>query len=251
MSFKKLRRFVLFLVWINGLLLLSRDVNAQAYSTDSQLLKRSVDSNIHFYLASMGTTSHLYNGNEYIYTNHGIQGTPFFGSNQPIIGKICYDGTVYLDVALSYDLSADEVFINNPGQDFSLRLITSKIRYFTILNHTFILFENDGTTKGDVPGYGFYDLLHAGKLTVLAKRMKRVTEAFKTEDAPHYQQYDSYILRKNNTFYNIDSKRQLLDLFDDKKEIMKKFYKKNGFNFKKDREMVLVKMAEYYSQLNE
>lgn len=246
-----LKRRVLFLVWINGFLLLSQEINAQGFSTDSILLKRSLDSNIHFYLASMGTTSHLYNGNEYIYTNHGIQGTPFFGSNQPVNGQIFYDGTLYPEASLSYDLSADEVFINSPGQDFSLRLITSKIRYFTILNHTFILFENDGTTHGDVPGYGFYDVLHSGKLTVLAKRIKRVLQAFKTEDAPSFQQYDTYIIRKNNTFFNIESKRQLLDLFDDQKEIMKKFFKKNGFNFKKDRELAIVKMAEYYDQLNE
>ena len=247
-----MRRFPVFLIcFLSGLFLFQR-INAQTYLTDSAFYNQTVNNTVFFYINSLGKTTHLFNGSEYIFNNHGVANHPFFGASQPVKGTIFYDGTLYPDVSISYDLSRDEVFINNnPGQDFNLKLITERIKYFSILNHVFVRINQDNNTKGYAPVAGFYDLLYNGKITVLAKRKKQIEQAFKAEDSLRFVQYDEYLVKKNNIYYSVDSKSSLLNVFHDQKDKMKKYYRKSDLNFKKDPENTIVKTAEYYAQLND
>ena len=224
---------------------------AQSYSTDSSFYKQSIEHVIGFYTSSLGESSHLYNGSEYIFTNHGIAGHPFFESELPVKGSVFYDGAFYQNIPLSYDLVSDEVFITAPGQAFNLKLIDIKIRYFSLLNHTFVRINQDSTINGVPLSTGYYDLLYNGKVTVLAKRLKRTKQGFRAEDIITYAEYNEYTVKKNNTYYNVDSKRSLINLFSDQKDKIKKFIRKNGLSFKKNPENIIVKTAEYYGQLND
>jgi len=247
-----MRRFPVFLVCFFLSLLLFQRINAQNYLTDSAFYSQSVSNAVFFYMNSLGKTTHLFNGSEYIFNNHGVTGHPFFAAGQPVKGNIFYDGTLYPNVSISYDLSRDEVFINNnPGQDFNLKLITERIGYFSILNHVFIRIAQDNNIKGYSPSTGFYDLLYNGKIIVLAKRRKQIEQAFKAEDSLKFVQYNEYLIKKNNIYYTVDSKRSLMNVFQDQKDKVKKYFRKSNLDFKKNPENAIVKTAEYYGQLND
>lgn len=247
-----MRRFLVFLFCFFSGLLLLQEIKAQNYTTDSAFYRQTVNNTIFFYTAGLGKTTHLFNGSEYIFNNHGIIGHPFFEAAQPTKGNIFYDGTLYPNVSIAYDISRDEVFINNnPGQDFNLKLITERIEYFSILNHVFIRINQDDNIKGYAPSTGFYDLLYNGKVTVLAKRRKQVNQAFKAEDSLKFVQYNEYLIKKNNTYYVVDSKSSLMNIFRDQKDKVKKYFRKSDLDFKKDPENAIVKTTEYYAQLND
>lgn len=247
-----MRRFPVFLVCFFLGLFLSARIHAQTYLTDSAYYSQSVNNAIGFYTNSLGKTTHLYNGSEYIFNNHGVVGHAFFGAPQPVKGNIFYDGTLYPNVSISYDLVRDEVLVNNnPGQDFNLKLVTERVGYFSILGHVFVRINPDNNVKGYAPPPGFYDLLYNEKVMVMVKRRKQIEQAFKAEDSLRFIQYNEYLIKKDNAYYTVDSKSSLLNVFHDQKDKMKKYYRKSDLNYKKDPEKTIVHTAEYYAQLKD
>jgi hypothetical protein len=247
-----MRRFPVFLIWFISSCFFWGKLNAQSYLTDSAYYSQSLNNAISLYTNILGKTTHLFNGSEYIFNNHGVSGHAFFGESEPTKGEVFYDGTLYPNVSLAYDLSRDEVLVNNnPGQDFNLKLITERVKYFSVLNHVFVRIVPDNTLKGYIPTEGFYDLLYNGKVTVLAKRRKQIEQGFKAEESLHFVQYNEYFIKKDNVYYPIDGKGSLLNVFHDQKDKMKKFYRKSDLNYKKNPENAIVRTAEYYAQLND
>ena len=220
----------------------------QSYLSDSAFYRQAVDHAVGLYVSSLGENSHLYNGSEYIFSSHGIKGSPFFVSDQPLIGSIIYDGTEYNNVRLSYDLVQDRVFITDKGMGFNIQLINEKTASFTLDGHRFIHIHAD-SSNGLSFGDGFYELLYAGRSTAIAKRKKQVDEGFKAEDSLKYNTYNFFYARKDESYVRVENKNNLIDLFADQKDKIKKFYRKNNRLFKKNLEEATIRTCEYYDQL--
>jgi hypothetical protein len=195
-------------------------------------------------MVSLGESARLYNGSEYVYTNHGYSGHPFFDSAGPLTGEVYYDGTRYTRVPISYDIVRDEVMIANTGQGFDLRLVPNKISYFIIDGHRFIRLDRDSSNKRSPPG-GFYDLLYQGKVQVLAKRYKTSQEALKADESYTFAQYSQYYVLKQHTYYRIDSRNSLYNAFADEKEAVRKNFRHGKLNYKRRPEEAIVKTAEF------
>ena len=205
------------------------------------------DSVIKIYYNTVGENMQLYNGSEYAGSFSSSIGHPYFETDRLQKGTILYDAVLYRDIALSYDLVRDELIISNYSQQFNLKLVTEKVVYFTLLNHVFVRIEPDSLIVGAVAS-GFYEMLYNGKFMVVAKRAKRL-QSGAAEDKPRFIQYDHYFVRHENSFKEVESERDLLDLFNEQKTDVKKYLRKNDLRFKKDPGNTIVKAAEYYDQL--
>jgi hypothetical protein len=221
---------------------------AQPVIPDSGLYRQSVKYAIDFYMTGMGKRSYLYNGSEYIFNNHGINGHPFFGSDQLIRSEIEYDGTLYNDVPLSYDLVQDKIFTTDSSMNFNIRLFNERVSYFSMMGHTFVWLAQD-SGKASAVAPGFYDLLYNSKIKVLAKRTKQAEQGFKSEDPVRFVAYNEYFIWMNENYLKVESKKSLISAFPDKKDLVKKYYRKNDLDFKKDPENAIVRTTAYYSQL--
>jgi len=214
---------------------------------DSVFQRRISDSVIKMYYNTVGENMQLYNGSEYAGSFSNSIGHPYFESDRLQKGTILYDAVLYHDIPLSYDLVRDELIISNYTRNFNLKLVTEKVIYFSFLNHVFVKIEPDSLVGSSLAS-GFYELLYNDKLMILAKRVKRL-QAGAAEDKPKFIQYDHYFVRENNTLKEIESERELLELFKDQKAEVKKYLHKNNLRFKKDPGNTIVKAAEYYTQL--
>ena len=221
---------------------------AQPASDDSTAYAQSRRNLIDFYMTSMGKRIYLYNGSEYIFNSHGITGHPFFESDHLINSRIEYDGTLYYDIPLAYDLVQDRVFTTDTSMNFNIQLFNERVSSFTMAGHHFIRIHSDsGQSMSSTEG--FYDLLYDGRIRVLTKRIKMAEPGFKSEDPFHFVSYNEYYLWKNYDYLRIDSKKSLFKAFGDRKDLIKKFYHKNNLDFKKMPEQTLVKTTDYYLQL--
>jgi hypothetical protein len=196
----------------------------------------------------MGKRVYLYNGSEYIFKSHGITGHPFFESDHLINSRIEYDGTSYYNIPLAYDLVQDKVFITDSSMNFNIELFTERLSSFTIDGHHFVRIVTD-SGKSKISGDGFYDLLYDGNIKVLAKRIKMAENGFHLEDPMRFVSYNAYFLMMNNDYLSVDSKKSLLKAFKDQKDLVKKYYRKNGLNFKKNPEQAIVSTTDYYLQI--
>ncbi|MEO5595450.1 MAG: hypothetical protein ABIR15_22640 [Chitinophagaceae bacterium] len=224
-------------------------IDAQQPLTDSAFYALSVNNATISYKKQVQENLHIYNGIEYLRTGHGVKGTPFFASDSLQNGGIFYDGRLYENIPLYYDLVTDDVVINNYAQNNQIKLVPEKVNYFYILQHLFIRITADSLLPSFITT-GFYEKLYDGKLSVFARHQKipRLSINASDNDA-RYAAYNYYFVLLKNTFYRTDNKSDFLSVMDDKKDAIRKYIKDNKINFNKNREASMVKIAEYYSQL--
>ncbi len=190
----------------------------------------------------------LFNGSEYVGSYSRTIGHPYFESDKLQPGNIFYDGTFYRNVQLLFDLSRGEVITPGHGQNFNIKLVPEKIAYFSVLNHLFVKLEPDSGTNSSITP-GFYDMLVAGKMPVFVKRIKQLETGSKVEDNLKFVQYDKYFVRKDKTYYPVDSEKSLLALFGDQKPAVKKYLRGNGLKYRRDPATTIAKAVEYYTPL--
>lgn len=189
----------------------------------------------------------LYNGIEYTRSYPGTTGHPYYESDTLQQGSILYDGVFYPQIGLKYNLVSHEVILIGK-QNLAISLIPEKIQSFTIKDHHFIQVKVDSSVD-KAASDGYFEVLYNGPTTVLASRRKNIERGSRVEDPMLFKPYNRYFIKKNGSYYPIESEKALLALCDDQKEVLKTYLRKTKLNFKKDIENSLVKAVSYYDQL--
>lgn len=201
------------------------------------------------YMASIGAGANLYNGTEYTASYTQVKGSPFSTENGFETGIISYNGVVYKDISIAYDLVTNEVIIKSP-QQLTIKLDASKVDFFLISNHLFVRTKPDQASKNMLPE-DFYELLYNGNVKVLAKRKKQVERSFNAEDPNRIALYSAYFIYKDNTYYQVTNKNSLLNLLRDKSDEIKAYWQQQNLNYKTDTEKTIVQTVTYYTKIKE
>ena len=202
------------------------------------------------YTNTVGVNQHIYNGVEYIDYDHRINGNPFFERNSFVKGSIVYDGVLYNDVQLIYDIWRDDVVIKNHN-NLPLLLIKEKVTAFNIEGHQFIKITTDSATERSGLS-GLYDVLYNGSVKLFAKRRKLIDEKIisQTSESSFIQKNEYYIL-SDSVFYAVADRRSVLNALSDQKPALQKYMKQQKLKFRKNLEADLVKAVAYYGGINE
>jgi len=198
------------------------------------------------FYSSINENAHLYNGTEYIMYDQHIKGDPYYSIADMKEGSVFYDGTLYQNVPMLYELTTGNLVIRQYNNGVLMNLINEKIGYFTLLNHTFIHLVPD--SANNIISNGFYDRIYNGSAVVYVKRQKIAFEDPSTFEKSFIIK-DRYFIYKGNSCYPVSDESDVLKVFKDKKKDISKYLRQNKIKFKKDREFAMVKMAEYYDQL--
>lgn len=236
------------LLVIAALLFFSSGILAQASLSDTAFQRTAKARILQLYRDSVNQNLRLYDGFEFTGGYRRSAGHPFFAFEEPRQGRILYEGTVYHNVLLSYDLTRDEVVTVNPVSGQNIKLITSKIEEFEIEGHVFVHLHHENGMVG-FPGEGFYEVLYKGAVTVLAKRKKSLRESARPEELSKFSQSNVCFIKKDSTFYVVDSKRSLLQVCGVNKAEVARFMQKEKLDFKKEPEQTIVKVMDFYSLL--
>lgn len=230
-------------------LLLFCKLAAQQVMTDTAFYSQSVSNALTAYRSTICENLHIYNGAAYLRTGHGIKGTPFFESDSLLPGMLIYDGRLYENLLLQYDMVTDQVIIRNYQQQNELQLVPEKLPWFYMGEHVFVRVVADA----EMPSFittGFYEKLYEGKMTVFARRQKIPRQAADAADNKgSYTVYNNYFLLLNDVFYQAGGKNDFLSLMGTEKEAVARYIKDNKINFRKRRETAMVQVAAYYDKL--
>jgi hypothetical protein len=199
---------------------------------------------------STGPDSRLFNGYEYIRNGIPAKGFPFFASDSLERGSLCYDGILYPEIPLEYDLVQDKVIIHDLAGKALISLISEKVGYFTIGTHRFRYVEATSTME-DAPGPGFYEVLYvSGPLTLFARHEKQLQFPTSSNDQARYYATSHYFLNTNDRFYRVDGIDALVKALQDKRDALKKYIRENKIHFKKQPEAALIQVTAYYRQIS-
>jgi hypothetical protein len=233
-------------VFLLGLLLSSK---SYCQSTDSVFYRNAITNVRANYFTTIQAKAHVYNGIEYEYFGRGVTGSPFFLVDTMHAGSVFYDGVLYEDVPLRYDIVNDVLLARYWNDNNTIQLIKNKIDYFSILDHKFIRFnEND---QNNSQFSGFYQLLYNDKnVLAFAKRYKKQMLTPNPDDkAGAFVQYSQYFIYKDEKYYSVNSERDLATVFKDKAQPIKKFFRSGGVQYKKNPPQAIVATAIFYNGL--
>ncbi|HWK03849.1 MAG TPA: hypothetical protein VNS58_09460 [Puia sp.] len=247
-----IRPFKLSLCFSIKLALLSTiPLPAQTLLTDSAFHQASITRSFERYQAAMDPDNRLYNGPEYLLRGQGVKGNPFFLSDSLLPGYLHYDDAIFNNIQLQYDIVQDDVIIDDYTHSAHIQLVKEKIKDFTIRQHRF-RFLDPGKNASDFMKPGFYEQLTGtadSPLSLYARHEKKIDFPANPEEQARYAPSDSYFLQWENAFYQVETKRALLEILKDKKDLLKKYIGENNIDFKKNLELALIKTTSYYAQI--
>jgi hypothetical protein len=221
-----------------------------AQSTDSILVTQQLKNTAQFYTNQIGGQSRLLNGIKYLpYSNKDYVGNGYYNTTTLQKAYIRYDDADFYDVPILYDLHKDILILKRRDDFGYMSLLNSKIDKFIVNNHTFIKITADSTEK--IIKTGFYDVLHNGPTQLLAKRIKLIeVEKSGITISNVFVPYTRFFLYKDNTYYKVSGKRDMLKVLNDKKTELEKYIKTNNLSFGKENlEESIIRLTSYYNQL--
>ena len=240
---------------INIFILLTNNAHCQTNKTDSSANVAGINAAVNFYHDYLYPEPALYNGSEYAYFEYYPfeinEGHPYFLSKYFNQGSLYYNGILYKNISLLFDLIQDLVLIHDPSTKYIIKLYTPQIDWFTISGNTFIHLRADSCSNV-VMKDGFYQVLCKGN-TGLYKEITKVLKESLTSVTGidrRVDETDYYFIQKGGRYYSIKNRKALLLVLNDKKKEVQQFIKKNRLNWKRDKENTLIQTITFYDALN-
>lgn len=169
--------------------------------------------------------SGLYNGVVYI-EKHRMRDKKqkFFDTTEFLKGTIDYDGQLYFDVPMKYDVNEDQVLIR---LNRVLLLKKSKIKSFSINGHQFEKLEQP--EAGKLPINGFFEVLFEKEsFKLIKKHKKEVREKYGDKLVFHeFVDKNEYFLFYQNQYHGISSRGDVVKVFPDFAAKIKKQFPKS------------------------
>lgn len=204
---------------------------------------------INRYNQALAAQARLYNGSKYRAPEHTLEEHPYFFSEDWVMGTVHYDGDVFEDVPLMYDLFQGVLVTEHYPSGHPIQLVYGKLQRFSIAGHTFEKIEKE-TVGNSLPASGFYDVLYAGPTRVVARRQKQKHEEITANEIERsYEERNRFFMYRNGVFFQVKSKHSVRKLMADKKQEVRRFLKLHKTSFSTDRENMLKMTAEYYDSL--
>ncbi len=234
-------RFLFFI-----LLALAIQSNAQDQHADSFSLAKAIETSQLQFQKSLDVLAPIYNGTAYIHYWNKVLGHPYFVMELPQTSSICYNDYTYLNIPLKYDIVKSQLVILNPSNGFEMVILSEHISSFKIAKHEFIKMQND-STRYDMPGPGFYELLYNGKTSVIAKYHKRIEASLKAEDTySKFVEYSKYYIKVKGTYHLVENSSEVYKLLNEQKSQLRKYSNKEKLHYSKSPANTLVSLATYY-----
>ena len=220
----------------------------QVLAPDSAFTRLARNQAVGLYEQTLKLQAHVYEGGEYINHDPRIKVHPYYITDSLQVGSVVYNGIAYSGVRMLYDIVRYEVAIQPPEGGYRLRLRTDKISAFSLSSHQFARIVGDSAAGIRT---GFYEIIYNGKVKALAKRLKTVYEdissgAYRGE----YLVKDRFVIQKDGGFYDVKSKRSVLDLFPDQGKELRKYIRANKLKFTDEqREQTIARLTQRYDEL--
>ncbi len=188
----------------------------------------------------------VYNGRAYIDYLFRMQGTPFFNDKPLSKGWLTYNGEKYDPLNILYDLTRNEVVILLPDSNSRAVLNNEFIDSFQLADHTFLNLKEGHTQNLAVAG--FYDLLHNGKVLLLARRTKIISEIFSENQVVRVMTpKDYFYIHKGGLYYLVSDKKDVLRVLSDRKSDIKKMMRSRRIKLnRKNFENALISVVTFY-----
>ncbi len=199
------------------------------------------------------THTGLFNGRQYVDTDVNKifeDRHAFFLSDKVQLATITYNNQTYYEVPLKYNLENDHVLVAlKSGTSSSIiQLIDEKIEHFSIRDFNFKRLDTMSTDGIEIRG--FYQIIVNDEVFTLYKKNKRnrkerIEDLGKTKIYYEFVDDHTYVLFYKESYWDVTSKSNILDVFPEEKGIIKKYYTDQRQERKSNPDLFMKNLFEY------
>jgi hypothetical protein len=192
----------------------------------------------------------LYNGRIWTNPYYMVKEDQFLFSNKFLWGSVTMRGRVFKNVGIMYDIYQDEILTPAaPGGIIQLNkeMVDSFSIVYQNMTYQFIKMEED-SLRGPT---GFVNVLYRGKTALYIKFNKKIDKLAVDGKYDTFYQLSHLYLLKDNVVHLINSKSDLLNVFKDEKELIRKFIKKNQLTFSSKEPESFIPVLRYIDSIKQ
>ncbi|HEY0054865.1 MAG TPA: hypothetical protein VGB63_05875 [Pedobacter sp.] len=191
----------------------------------------------------------IYNGKVYEPFPYYIKddGHSYFLSGTMLKGSVVFDGVLYKDVDLKYNLVKDELVLQYYDKVSSIILDEARVDAFSLANNNFVKLKNS-SYRGLSPD-GYYHLLYNGTIKLLSKRKKNIIESVNDRRVErNIKSTTRYYILKGEVYHQINSKRALFKVLKQNDNQSQQYLASGKHDFKRDPENTILSLVKFYDK---
>ena len=231
------------------LLLCAVTIHAQPPNTDSIGYRDAIAAAKDLYLQYMGKEAPIFNGPVSRPFNYTLsEGSQYFIPIQNPAGKVVYNGLMYTDVPLLFDVLNNKLITRKPSDNQAFEIQTSHVSHFELDKHRFTYLQT--SLAKNMPA-GFYEILYEGKKNSVYEMHTKLLNEELGEKFKKYVIEDNSIfyIKKGGAYYKVEKKKNLYQIYNNHEAEIKSFIKNNQLNVSKNTAAALIEIAGYFETL--
>jgi hypothetical protein len=221
----------------------------QVVASNNVLLDSGINNALKKYWSTIGSSAQIYDGPQYkeLLIHEYDTGHPYFFSDDWEAGSVRYDGILFTNVYIKYDITLDKLVIENKSGN-SIEINKNKVSSFSVAKHDFVKLAGD-SLSGATISTGFFDVLYDGDIKAYAKRTKSIQQKIESyQNKKIFKEKNRYYIYKDETYFPVSNKSSVLEVFSDRKAMLKKEISENNISFKGNREYAISQLARFYDE---
>lgn len=176
------------------------------------------------YRRAAGASQLFYNGAQYSSYIPKTKGHPYFITDSLTSSSILYNGILYPDVKMKFDLVQSKPVLYNFDNGFLFCPGPEKIKYFIIGGHYFENMSFLALEENTAPPVFFENIFSGSNVSIYLQWEKNLFQPVKAEDTmPFYKEYKTWYILKAGVLYEVNGKRSVLKILGDRKQELKNF----------------------------
>jgi hypothetical protein len=192
----------------------------------------------------------LHNGRIWSNLYYLVEGDQFLFSREFLPGTLTISSKTFSNIYLKYDLFKDEILTPvDPGGILQLNkeMVDSFSLFFQNKTYKFIRIKEESLKQS----YAYYNVLYKGKTALYVNYSKKIDKLSVEGKYDKFYQITRIYFIKDNTFYPISGKKDLIRLFAEHKEKIKRFIKDNKLDVSEKEPESLIPVIEYYDSISQ
>ena len=221
-------------------------------SSDSTIRALAYEYTSNQYFKFLQRQAQLYSGREYLEFEIAIDGHQYLYSKLWESAYIKFEDLLYKNIDARYDLYRDLLIIKHfdeSGRMVSIIPDQNLVKGFLIYGEHYIRIDPTDSIINTPQKAGFYHVIYDGKIPVLAKKIKNMNSSSTTTVSKEFVEKDRHFLIKEQELHLITGKGSLWKLFPEHKKDLKKFARKSGIYFAKEKGFFLTRVIKKYEML--
>jgi len=214
-------------------------------------VQRTVEQYASEYLDAASAQAVLFSGNRQKMLVQPLLNHQYFKDQNFVNGRLSYNGIVYPDVSLRWDLFRDELIILSPA-NYNIVLTSENIDFAEIYGfHIFYLYSD---SVAGCPPAGNYIRLYSGNdyllLEKLTNEMYRDENSQRNRFVYYFDLATRFYLHRNGTYHKIANRRSLLKALDTHRRELRRFINASDLRYKVDAEKMVLEVVKEHEKLS-